>query len=535
VRPHKALESEIVFHRTHNVAECSAPPLTDKEAVGNFAANPLQLVLLIFWKSPNNGAAMTVFTKLVAVVAIGALIALLPARFEAQPSVYLTGTTIYDPEQAWSGYIVFTLPNESGTILLDMNGNEVKRWEAINASPGPARMLPGGHVMGPQAMRAPYQESLALLQLDWEGNEVWRFDHLQEVLYKEEAEEAEEADPGEMVWGARQHHDWQRQGSPVGYYSPQAEPLTSSGKTLLLAHKTVTNPKVSDKTLGDDYVYEVSWDGEILWDWLASDHIDEFGLSEDMRNIIHRAERFNKDRGSYDWTHINSAAYVGPNKWYDEGDERFHPENIMLSIRWLNVLAIIDRSGAVVWRMGPDYRLSEAWSEIGQMIGHHHPHIIPKGLPGAGNLLVFDNGGTSGYGFANPAAPNGTRSIRRHYSRVLEIDPVTYEKVWEYQAGGNQAFRFFSHYISSAQRLPNGNTMITEGSDGRLFEVTSDGDIVWEYVSPFLGEDPPVNNGVYRAYRVPYDWVPQLNKPVETAVVPAAGTDFRVVPVKDED
>jgi hypothetical protein len=376
------------------------------------------------------------------------------------------------------------------------------------------------------------------LQLDWEGNEVWRFDHLQEVLYKEENEETgeiEEEDPGEMVWGTRQHHDWQREGDPVGYYSPEAEPMTSNGKTLLLAHKTVTNPKISDQTLGDDYVYEVSWEGEILWDWLASDHVDEFGLTEDMRNIIHRAERFNEEHGSYDWLHINAMAYVGPNKWYDDGDERFNPENVMLSIRRLNVIAIVDRSGAVVWRMGPDYRLSAAWSEIGQMIGHHHPHIIPKGLPGAGNLLVFDNGGESGYGFASPADPGGTRSSRRHYSRVLEIDPVTYEKVWEYRAGRNQAFRFFSHYISSAQRLPNGNTMITEGSDGRLFEVTGDGDIVWEYVSPFLGEDPPVNNGVYRAYRVPYDWVPQLDKPVETAVVPAAGTDFRVVPVKDED
>ena len=472
-------------------------------------------------------------------IVVAALTAMLPTRFEAQPSVYLTGTTIYDPALAWNGYVVFDLADDDGAILIDMNGNEVKRWEALNMSPGPVRMMPGGHVMGAHAHRGPFQEGLALLQLDWDGNEVWRFDHLEEVLYKEESDEADEEedeeDPGEMLWGARQHHDWQREGDPVGYYSPAAEPLTSNGKTLLLAHKTVTNLKVSDQALGDDYVYEVSWDGEIIWDWLASDHVDEFGLSEDMRNIIHRAEHFNEERGSYDWLHINAMSYVGPNKWYDDGDERFNPENVMLSIRRLNVIAIIDRSGAVVWRMGPDYRLSEAWSEVGQIIGQHHPHIIPKGLPGAGNMLVFDNGGESGYGFANPADPRGTRSSRRHYSRVLEIDPVSYEIVWEYRAGGNQAFRFFSHYVSSAQRLPNGNTMITEGSDGRIFEVTSDGDIVWEYVSPFLGEDPPVNNGVYRAYRVPYDWVPQLEKPVESAVVPAAGTDFRVVPIPDED
>ena len=164
------------------------------------------------------------------------------------------------------------------------------------------------------------------------------------------------------------------------------------------------------------------------------------------------------------------------------------------------------------------------------MIGHHHPHIIPKGLPGAGSLLVFDNGGASGYGFANPATPNGVRSVRRHSSRVLEINPVTFEKVWEYSVPGGQSFRFFSHYVSAAQRLPNGNTMITEGADGRLFEVTSTGEIVWEYISPFLNDEPPVNNVVYRAYRLPYDWVPQLKRPKERAVVPPEGMDFRVVP-----
>jgi len=77
--------------------------------------------------------------------------------------------------------------------------------------------------------------------------------------------------------------------------------------------------------------------------------------------------------------------------------------------------------------------------------------------------------------------------------------------------------------------LPNGNTMITEGADGRLFEVSGDGDIVWEYNSPFLNDEPPVNNGIYRAYRVPYDWVPQLKKPKERAVVPPEDMDFRVV------
>jgi len=127
------------------------------------------------------------------------------------------------------------------------------------------------------------------------------------------------------------------------------------------------------------------------------------------------------------------------------------------------------------------------------------------------------------------------RSVRRHNSRVLEINPVTYELVWEYTVQGTDSFRFFSSYVSSAQRPPNGNTMITEGADGRLFEVTSEGNIVWEYVSQFLNEDSTNRNLVYRACRVPYDWVPQAERPKEVAVVPAAGTDFRVVPPEPEE
>jgi hypothetical protein len=98
-----------------------------------------------------------------------------------------------------------------------------------------------------------------------------------------------------------------------------------------------------------------------------------------------------------------------------------------------------------------------------------------------------------GYGAPNPAAPTGRGSVRRIQSRVLEINPVTFEKVWEYVIGGQESVSFFSHYVSSAQRLPNGNTMMTEGADGRLFEVTTGGDIVWEYVSPYFAQNGTTN------------------------------------------
>ena len=302
------------------------------------------------------------------------------------------------------------------------------------------------------------------------------------------------------------------------------------GVGLILAHRNVMRPDITDKLLEDDYILEVDWEGNVLWEWLASDHLEEFGFSPDARNAIYRNAGWSPARGSADWLHINSMSYVGPNRWYDAGDERFHPDNVIWDSRQANIIAIIDRTGAIVWKMGPDYRDHPALAELGQMVGQHHAHIIPEGLPGAGNLLVFDNGGAAGYGAPNPTAPTGRSSVVRFGSRVLEINPVTFEKVWEYSLPGQERVRFFSQYISSAQRLPNGNTLIDEGAIGRIFEVTAENEIVWEYVNPYFNDAPTPANPIFRAYRVPYDWVPQLERPTEIPVIPPPNGEFRVAP-----
>jgi hypothetical protein len=451
---------------------------------------------------------------------VGLSLGSLPEQSEAAPTVYPVGTTIFKPDKTWSGYTLIDTIDEQGAVLLDMNGNVVRHWTEINAMPGPFRILPGGYIMGGTTLRAPHQESIALRELDWDGKEVWRFDRTEQVTLRN----------GDLVWAARQHHDWQREGSSVGYYAPGALPLVDRGRTLIVAHKNVTKPEISDKPLEDDYLLEVSWTGEVLWDWLASDHVDEFGFSPDARNAIHRSLQFSPVRQSADWLHVNAASYVGPNRWFDGGDTRFNPENVLISMREASIIMIVDRAGHVVWRMGPDYREDPALAKLGQIIGQHHAHIIPAGLPGAGNLLVFDNGGSAGYGVGTPAAPNGVGVARRDYTRVLEVNPVTFEKVWEYSIPGTEHFQFFSHYVGAAQRLPNGNTLITEGADGRVFELTPEREIVWEYVSPYFGKTDSTRHAIFRAYRVPYDWVPQVRRPRERAVTPPDPKTFRIAP-----
>ena len=185
------------------------------------------------------------------------------------PSVYPMGTTIYDPEKAWSGYTVMPVVGV-GTVLIDMNGNVVKTWRNLQGFPN--KLLPGGQVFGSLGMRDSkyaYQDMTDLVQVDWDGNVVWKWNKKEQVT-----------DGGKEMWVARQHHDFQREGNPVGYYVPDMECKTDSGNTLLLCHSDLYNKRISDKRLLDDTIIEVDWEGNIVWEWTVSKHFNELGFSE---------------------------------------------------------------------------------------------------------------------------------------------------------------------------------------------------------------------------------------------------------------
>lgn len=441
------------------------------------------------------------------------------------PTIHPTGTTIYNPAKAFNGYTIFQAA-ELGAMLINMNGKEVKLWKGLHGFPN--KMLPGGYVLGHSGARDSrfgYQDNVDLVQVDWDGKVVWKFDQLEFI-----------EDPGiEGRWMARQHHDYQREGNPVGYYTPGMDPQTNGGNTLILCHRNVYNKKITDKNLLDDTIIEVDWEGNIVWEWNCNEHFDELGFSQAARNVLFRDPNMHDCGGGMgDWMHINSMSTLGPNKWYDQGDERFHPDNIIWDARESNITAIISKkTGKIVWQLGPDFTLTKELRKMGIIIGQHHAHMIPQGLPGAGNILIFDNGGWAGYDVPSQTSPYGSKASRRDHSRVLEIDPTTLEVVWKYtptEAGHLQPFHshhFYSPFISSAQRLPNGNTFITEGSGGRLIEVTAEHEVVWEYISPYWGKEFKLNM-VYRAYRLPYDWVPQLEKPQEVAIEQVDVTTFRM-------
>ena len=128
-----------------------------------------------------------------------------------------------------------------------------------------------------------------------------------------------------------------------------------------------------------------------------------------------------------------------------------------------------------------------------------------------GNILVFDNG-------------NHRNGYQPTYSRVVEIDPDTDEIVWEYKA--NIPSDLYSAVCAGSERLPNGNTLICESELGRIFEVTYEGELVWEYASPFMGwkwcdVDKIIYGGkMFRAHHYPKDYPGLKGKDLDPAKYP---------------
>jgi hypothetical protein len=416
---------------------------------------------------------------------------LFTAGLLANTSVFPTGVTVNKPERAHRTYVLFD-GRDGKSHLIDMNGKEVRSW---NYSGFPSMMIDPGLIGGKRGHIFVQKDTLGgqgpalnrnttVAELDWDGNVVWEW--------------GEHAPGG----AANQNHDIARLGN---------------GNTLMISRIVHSIPGFSAAQTADQCIYEVTPAGEIVWKWISSEHLTEMGFSEESLAMIRSG--FSISNGRWGFLVINDMKPLGPNRWFDGGDSRFRPENIMIDSREGNFTAIIEKkTGKIVWRMGPEYPDTGKSSHqrmfnhkvprpVDQIAGQHDAHMIPEGLPGAGHVLVFDNQGSAGF----PPAYLG----EYFGSRILEIDPLTKEIVWQYNGedSGQPLWTFFSSFISSARRLPNGNTLICEGMNGRIFQITPQGEIVWEYVNPYfgmmaLGEKEVRTNLVYRAQPVPDDWIP---------------------------
>jgi hypothetical protein len=308
-----------------------------------------------------------------------------------------------------------------------------------------------------------------------------------------------------------------------------------------------SNPELTPKAgLWPDKIIEIEPQrpegGKIVWEWHLWDHLVQeydpekanYGkVREHPRkiniNAYARAPKLSEEeieqkrkmgnlgmnatvenRGS-DMTHINAVDY---NQELDQ---------IAISSANFHEIWIIDHSttteeargstggrwgcgGDLLFRWGCDVNYGWGTRQDQRLFGQHDIQWIPQGYPGSGNLLVYNNDiidPRSKYpnGFAALAAANSIEvkvADLANYSAVLEFQPTrdqngAYkistaghfepEQIWSYIAP--DTLSFYSPFVSGAHRMKNGNTFITEGSTGRLMEVTQSGQIVWEYLNPY--------------------------------------------------
>lgn len=416
--------------------------------------------------------------------------------------VYPRGTVVYNKEKAYNGINLISTAKD-GALITKMDGTELKRY---SVNPMPAKMLPNKNIMSVSSFRSSdfgVSDGIKLLEFDKDGKVVFDFDKFKFT-----------EDRGyRSKWMAMAHSDFQREGNSLGYYYPD-EKIIKGGNTLILVHDALVDNRISDKTLLDDVILEVDKSGNIVWKFSFSEHFDQLGFSEEAKNVLYRNPNLRiTERPLGNYLDVTSISTIGENKWYDQGDPRFHPDNILFTARAANVIGIIDKKRSrICYKLGPNF---SDFKKIDPVVGSAFASIIPKGLEGEGNLLIFDNGGRCGYGSPTLTSPSGLLPFVRNYSRILEINPVTLSVNWSVDPRDFgfsipiNGYKFYSPYGGNLQRLPNGNTLITLATEGMVIEITRSKEIVWQWTCPYrtTTENVLKNNMIYRVYRYPYDYL----------------------------
>lgn len=425
---------------------------------------------------------------------------------------------IYSDPRACEGYTLFAPKHFHTTHLINNNGQVIHSWTKSEYEPGQSvYLLEDGTLL-----RACFVHSKAstgggeggrVEQYDWDDNLVWEFDY--------------------STAQYTSHHD--------------IEPLPNGNILLLVVKKKSyqeaiaagfnpnnLHPDIQSKNyMLPDYVIEVKptppVGGEIVWEWHVWDHlVQDFDADKNNYGDPAAHPELIDPNGSGGkvaafWNHMNSIDY--------------NPEldQIMLSVRGNSELWVIDHStttaeaaghtggkygkgGDLLYRWGNPATYGRGDKNDQQLFQQHDAHWIEPGCPGAGNILIFNNGLKRPDGdwssvdeIVPPVDENGNYSL----TSGSAFGPASI--LWTYYP--DKKSEFYSEAISGAQRLPNGNTLICDGTHGRLFEVTTDGEVVWDYINPvvkegplYQGESPTLDirnhqyNAVFKIHRYPKDY-----------------------------
>lgn len=416
--------------------------------------------------------------------------------------------------QASLGYTLIAPFGGQKTYLINLDGQPVHSWTTDRRPSQAAYLLEDGSLLrttkiANDTFNVPGGPAGGVQKFDWDGHLIWDY-----VI----------SDTTRLS-----HHD--------------IEPMPN-GNVLVVAWELKTREaaiaagrdpsKIEGDAVWPEVVLEIQPEGtaggKVVWEWHLWDHlIQSFDkLKPNFGQPSDRPERIDLnyvERPNADWIHMNSIDY---NSELDQ---------LLLSGRTFDEIWIVDHgttsreaAGSTGGRRGKGGDLLYRWgnpftyfagSPLDQVLfGQHDPHWIPPGLPGAGHILIFNN---------------GSERDGRPYSTVDELIPPVVnngvytllpgeafgpqELEWTYKDPG----QLFSPRVSGAQRLPNGNTLICSGETGHVIEVDLTGKTVWDFwnylgapeeatkpnaaINPSRGNSPSLNGvAMFRANRYAPDF-----------------------------
>ena len=383
-------------------------------------------------------------------------------------------------------------PNaDTTTTLIDMSGNVLHEWPGIYGAGISVEMLPDGRMMRAlNLLGANFGSGGGFEILEWDGTQVWEFYY--------------------MGTNFIQHHDIER--LPNGNVLLLAWDYKTAAEAVAQGRNPATIP---GDFFAPDHIIEVQQtgpnSGDIVWEWHIWDHLIQdfdpslpnYGVVAEHPELIdiNYPEEDVLDWG--DWNHCNSIRY---NEQLDQ---------IIISSRFFDEIWIIDHStttaeaasheggnsgkgGDLLWRWGNPHSYDHGLVEDRQLFAQHDARWIPEGYPGAGNVMVFSNGNGRPEGNYSTVEelvlPTPDANGNYPYTPGIPYGPAAPSWTWSMQPDPTE---FFALFMGGANRLPNGNTLITEGNTGRIVEVGPTGNVLWDIHVPF-----PVVDSANPTFRV---------------------------------
>ncbi len=347
-----------------------------------------------------------------------------------------TGVLRSIPDQAQTGYTLYTpVTGTFGVPLIDMAGNKVHEWQIPYDELDGPRL--DGETIEAAGLNIAFPHLFAngdlLMVLNKPWHSPWGFG-----LIKIDKD-------SRLIWKflKQTHHDVS---------------IAPDGRIFAMMHEIhQQQPEGLDRLkvpyIGDSIV-TISPDGEQL----AEVDLIEAIMASPYRALLMYAQT---DSPGGDLLHTNSITYIDSKA--AEGLPFAKTGDILLSMRNIDTLAVLDPvSGSVTWAMRGPWHMQ------------HDPDILANG-----NLLLFDNKGDLAHGGK---------------TRIMEFDPRNFGLVWEYPGPADELL--YTSVYGSQQRLANGNTLISETNAGRILEVTSAREVVWEFQVP---ERTTSSQGIERA------------------------------------